>query len=106
MQHSKLTTLVGRPVLLGDLQVADRKANCQSSEKVDRHETAVWHHRAVNRPGALQEHTCTCTSSSSRLINWFVWILNDSGINTLRTGLLNCLNARSRGLIQIEVRFL
>ena len=27
-------------------------------------------------------------------------------INTLRTGLLNCLNARSRGLIQSEVRFL
>ena len=26
--------------------------------------------------------------------------------NTLRTGLLNCLNARSRGLIQSEVRFL
>jgi len=24
----------------------------------------------------------------------------------LRTGLLNCLNARSRGLIQSEVRFL
>ena len=27
-------------------------------------------------------------------------------INTVRTGLLNCLNARSRGLIQSEVRFL
>ena len=27
-------------------------------------------------------------------------------INTLRTGLLICLNARSRGLIQSEVRFL
>ena len=27
-------------------------------------------------------------------------------LNTLRTGLLNCLNARSRGLIQSEVRFL
>ena len=27
-------------------------------------------------------------------------------VNTLRTGLLNCLNARSRGLIQSEVRFL
>ena len=27
-------------------------------------------------------------------------------LNTLRTGLLNCLNARSRGLIQGEVRFL
>ena len=27
-------------------------------------------------------------------------------LNTLRTGLLNCLNARSRGLIQREVRFL
>ena len=26
--------------------------------------------------------------------------------NTLRTGLLNCLNARSRGLIQSEVRLL
>jgi len=26
--------------------------------------------------------------------------------NTLRTGLLNCLNASSRGLIQSEVRFL
>jgi hypothetical protein len=26
--------------------------------------------------------------------------------NTLRTGLLNCLNARSRGLIQSEVRYL
>ena len=26
--------------------------------------------------------------------------------NTLRTGLLNCLYARSRGLIQSEVRFL
>ena len=29
-----------------------------------------------------------------------------TGVNTLRTGLLNCLNARSRGLIQSEVRFL
>ena len=29
-----------------------------------------------------------------------------SCVNTLRTGLLNCLNARSRGLIQSEVRFL
>ena len=27
-------------------------------------------------------------------------------LNALRTGLLNCLNARSRGLIQSEVRFL
>ena len=27
-------------------------------------------------------------------------------VNTLRTGLLYCLNARSRGLIQSEVRFL
>jgi hypothetical protein len=27
-------------------------------------------------------------------------------LNTLRTGLLNCLNARSWGLIQSEVRFL
>ena len=27
-------------------------------------------------------------------------------LNTLRMGLLNCLNARSRGLIQSEVRFL
>ena len=27
------------------------------------------------------------------------------GLNTLRTGLLNCLNARSWGLIQSEVRF-
>jgi len=27
-------------------------------------------------------------------------------VNTLRTGLLNCSNARSRGLIQSEVRFL
>ena len=27
-------------------------------------------------------------------------------LNTLRTGLLNCLNAPSRGLIQSEVRFL
>jgi len=27
-------------------------------------------------------------------------------VNTLGTGLLNCLNARSRGLIQSEVRFL
>ena len=27
-------------------------------------------------------------------------------VNALRTGLLNCLNARSRGLIQSEVRFL
>ena len=26
-------------------------------------------------------------------------------VNTLKTGLLNCLNARSRGLIQSEVRF-
>ena len=30
----------------------------------------------------------------------------EDNINTLRTGLLNCLNARSRGLIQSEVRFL
>ena len=29
-----------------------------------------------------------------------------SDINTLRTGLLNCLNARSQGLIQSEVMFL
>ena len=29
-----------------------------------------------------------------------------SKVNTLRTGLLNCLNARSRGLIQREVRYL
>jgi hypothetical protein len=29
-----------------------------------------------------------------------------SKFNTLGTGLLNCLNARSRGLIQSEVRFL
>ena len=29
-----------------------------------------------------------------------------AALNTLRTGLLNCLNARSRGLIQSEVRFL
>ena len=27
-------------------------------------------------------------------------------LNTLRTGLLNCLNAHSQGLIQSEVRFL
>ena len=27
-------------------------------------------------------------------------------VNTLRTGLLNCLNAHSGGLIQSEVRFL
>ena len=26
-------------------------------------------------------------------------------LNTLRTGLSNCLNARSRGLIESEVRF-
>jgi hypothetical protein len=31
----------------------------------------------------------------------FVWL-----VNTLRMGLLNCLNARSWGLIQSEVRFL
>ena len=29
-----------------------------------------------------------------------------TALNTLRTGLLNCLNARSRGLIQSEVRIL
>ena len=31
---------------------------------------------------------------------------NGNSINVLRTGLLNCLNARSRGLIQSEARFL
>ena len=31
---------------------------------------------------------------------------NEFCLNTFRTGLLNCLNARSRGLIQSEVRFL
>ena len=33
-------------------------------------------------------------------------LIDTSSVNTLRTGLLNCLNARSRGLIQSEVRFL
>ena len=35
-----------------------------------------------------------------------VVIFKTSILNTLRTGLLNCLNARSRDLIQGEVRFL
>ena len=33
-------------------------------------------------------------------------LFSNAYLNTLRTGLLNCLNARSRGLIQSEVRFL
>jgi hypothetical protein len=45
---------------LGDLQVANRKANCQSSRNIDRHEMAgcyaFWHHRAIKRPDALEEH--------------------------------------------------
>jgi hypothetical protein len=48
-------------MLLGDLQVANRKTTCQSSNKIDRREMAVcfafWHHRVVNRPDALEEHT-------------------------------------------------
>jgi len=46
---------------LGYLQVANRTANCQSGNNIDKHELAVcfafWHHRAVNRPDALEEHT-------------------------------------------------
>ena len=30
----------------------------------------------------------------------------EDNINTLRMGLLNCLNAHSRGLIQSEVKFI
>ena len=39
------------------------------------------------------------------LLESFRWAI-ECKLNTLRTGLLNCLNARSRGLIQSEVRFL
>jgi hypothetical protein len=46
---------------LGDLQVANRTTNCQSSKNIDKHELAVcfafWQHRTVNRPDALEEHT-------------------------------------------------
>ena len=42
-----------------------------------------------------------------RLVLSFQHIMSyEVELNTLRTGLLNCLNARSRGLIQSEVRFL
>jgi hypothetical protein len=45
------------------------------------------------------EGQCTATAVLLTVISYYT-------INILRTGLLNCLNARSRGLIQSEVRFL
>ena len=46
-------------------------------------------------PRALTED---CTNKTKRNVQTRISMITNWSVNTLRTGLLNCLNARSRGL--------
>ena len=63
------------------------------------------------RPLLKHLHSALAPDAVSRHGSWdsachFPRLNYSAFVNTLRTGLLNCLNARCRGLIQSEVRFL